>query len=357
MMNDIEMLNLLSNNKGARMDSFWKDKRVIVTGGAGFLGSQLVGKLIQRGAADILIPRIEYYDITDRDSIHQLLDEAMKPASRRPGHLLPDGFKPAAQAEFKPADLVILHLAAHVGGIGANREHPAEFFYDNLMMGVQLMHQAWQRGVGKFVALGTVCAYPKLTPVPFHEDDLWKGYPEETNAPYGLAKKMLLVQAQAYRQQYGFNAIFLLPVNLYGPGDNFNPATSHVIPALIRKCLEGQDHGEKEILVWGDGSPTREFLYVEDAAEGILLATEKYEGPEPVNLGSGHEISIKDLAESIAHLTGYEGKLVWDTSKPNGQPRRALDTSRAEKAFGFRARMDFEEGLRRTIGWYRQQRK
>lgn len=338
-------------------DKFWKDKRVIVTGGAGFLGSFLIEKLIQRGAADILIPHIENYDITDRDSIKRLLDEAMLSPEHRPGHLIPDGFTPVALPAFKPADLVILHLAAHVGGIGANSEHPAEFFYDNLMMGVQLMHQAWQRGVGKFVAIGTVCAYPKFTPVPFKEDDIWNGYPEETNAPYGLAKKMLLVQAQAYRQQYGFNAIFLLPVNLYGPRDNFNLTSSHVIPALIRKCLEAQERGAKEIVVWGDGSPTREFIYVEDAAEGILLASERYNGSNPVNLGSGYEISIKNLAEMVANLSGFEGKLIWDTSKPNGQPRRGLDVTRAEKLFGFRARMNFEEGLRRTIDWYRQNRK
>ena len=250
---------------------------------------------------------------------------------------------------------LIIHLAAHVGGIGANREHPGEFFYDNLMMGVELMHQAWQRGVKKFVAIGTVCAYPKFTPVPFREENLWDGYPEETNAPYGLAKKMLLVQAQAYRQQYGFNAIYLLPVNLYGPRDNFNPATSHVIPALIRKCLEAQERGDPEVVVWGDGSPTREFLYVEDAAEGISLASERYNGSDPVNLGSGNEISIKSLTELIARLAGYSGRVVWDTSKPNGQPRRALDTSRAEAYFGFKARTDFEEGLRRTIAWYRSQ--
>jgi GDP-L-fucose synthase len=225
------------------------------------------------------------------------------------------------------------------------------------MMGVELMHQAWQLGTGKFVALGTVCAYPKFTPVPFREEDLWNGYPEETNAPYGLAKKMLLVQSQAYRQQYGYNAIFLLPVNLYGPGDNFDPASSHVIPALIRKCLEAQERGEKEIVVWGDGSPTREFLFAEDAAEGILLAAEKYNNPDPVNLGSGYEISIKDLVEMIAHLTGYPGKLVWDTSKPNGQPRRGLDVSRAEKTFGFRAGTSFETGLRQTIEWYKENRK
>lgn len=338
-------------------DKFWNDKRVIVTGGAGFLGSFLIEKLIQRGAADILIPHIENYDITDRDSIKRLLDEAMLSPEHRPGHLIPDGFTPVALPAFKPADLVILHLAAHVGGIGANSEHPAEFFYDNLMMGVQLMHQAWQRGVGKFVAIGTVCAYPKFTPVPFKEDDIWNGYPEETNAPYGLAKKMLLVQAQAYRQQYGFNAIFLLPVNLYGPRDNFNLTSSHVIPALIRKCLEAQERGAKEIVVWGDGSPTREFIYVEDAAEGILLASERYNGSNPVNLGSGYEISIKNLAEMVANLSGFEGKLIWDTSKPNGQPRRGLDVTRAEKLFGFRARMNFEEGLRRTIDWYGQNRK
>jgi len=357
MMNGIEMPGLLFNNEGSMENNYWMDKRVIITGGAGFLGSFVVMKLIQRGAVDVLIPRIEHYDFTDRDSINQFLDDAMLPLDRRPAHLIPDGFTPVVQPDLKPADLVILHLAAHVGGIGANRERPAEFFYDNLVMGVQLMHQAWQRGIGKFVAIGTVCAYPKFTPVPFKEDDLWNGYPEETNAPYGLAKKMLLVQAQAYREQYGFNAIFLLPVNLFGPGDNFNPISSHVIPALIRKCLEGQERGENEIVVWGDGSQTREFLYVEDAAEGILLATEQYNGSEPVNLGSGHEISIRDLVETIARLTGYQGKVVWDTSKPNGQPRRGLDVTRAEKYFGFRAGMNFEEGLRRTIEWYRQNRK
>jgi GDP-L-fucose synthase len=341
-------------------NSFWQDKRFIVTGGAGFLGSFIVKKLIQRGAADILIPRIEIYNLVDHDDIRRLLDEAMRPANERPKHLNVTGFQPSilrsAQDKhfnFKPSNTVVIHLAARVGGIGANREHPAEFFYDNLMMGAQLMHQAWQRGIGKFVALGTVCAYPKFTSVPFKEDNLWDGYPEETNAPYGLAKKMLLVQAQAYRQQYGFNAIFLLPVNLYGPGDNFDLKSSHVIPALIRKCLEAQERGEKEISVWGNGSPTREFLYVEDAVEGILLATEKYDGPQPVNLGSGFEISIKDLVEMIARLTGFEGKLVWDVSKPNGQPRRGLDVSRAEKYFGFRAATTLEEGLRRTIEWYR----
>jgi GDP-L-fucose synthase len=341
-------------------DNYWKDKRVIVTGGAGFLGSFITKKLAERGAADILIPRIEYYDLTQREDILRLLNDAVLPIEKRPRHLLPVNlptFRPSDLPTFQPSDLVILHLAARVGGIGANREHPADFFYDNMMMGVELLHQAAQRGVGKFVILGTVCAYPKFTPVPFREDDLWNGYPEETNAPYGLAKKMLLVQAQAYRQQYGFNSIYLLPVNLYGPGDNFNPASSHVIPALIRKCIEAQDLGENEIEVWGDGSPTREFLYVEDAAEGILLATERYNGADPVNLGSGYEISIKDLVEMISHLTGFKGKLVWDTSKPNGQPRRGLDVSRAEKYFGFRARTPFEAGLRRTIDWYKDNRK
>ena len=317
--------------------NYWKDKKVILTGGAGFLGKFVTGKLQQRGATDIYIPLIEEYDLTDHDEIERLYDLTLGGGA-------------------DPARVVVIHLAAHVGGIGANREHPAEFFYDNLMMGVELMHQAWQRGIGKFTAIGTVCAYPKFTPVPFKEDDIWNGYPEETNAPYGLAKKMLLVQAQAYRQQYGFNAIYLLPVNLYGPGDNFNFESSHVIPALIRKSIEAQEKGEKELVVWGDGSPTREFLYVEDAAEGILTATEKYNQPEPVNLGSGYEISIKDLTEMIVRLTGFTGKLVWDTSKPNGQPRRGLDVSRAEKIFGWRAQVPFEEGLSRTIEWYRQNR-
>jgi GDP-L-fucose synthase len=302
----------------------------------------------------VLVPHIEHYDLTNRDMIQHLLDEAHCPPADRSEHLTPHSFQPKQLPNFRPSDLVILHLAAHVGGIGANRERPAEFFYDNLMMGVQLMHEAWKRGVGKFVALGTVCAYPKFTPVPFKEDDIWNGYPEETNAPYGLAKKMLLVQAQAYRQQYGFNAIFLLPVNLYGPGDNFNPSSSHVIPALIRKCLDAKENNEKELIVWGDGSPTREFLYAEDAAEGILLATEKYNGSDPVNLGTGFEISIKDLAEMITRLTGFQGRLVFDTTRPNGQPRRMLDVSRAERLLGFRARVTFEEGLRRTIEWYRK---
>ncbi len=339
------------------VNTFWKDKRVIVTGGAGFLGSFLVERLAKRGAADILIPHIEDYNLVEAGDIRRLLEDGLLAPEKRSPHLLPQGFQPSPLPDFKPSDLVIIHLAARVGGIGANREYPAEFFYDNLMMGIELMHQAWKRGVGKFIALGTVCAYPKFTPVPFREDDLWNGYPEETNAPYGLAKKMLLVQAQAYRQQYGFNSIFLLPVNLYGPRDNFNPASSHVIPAMIRKFLEAKERGEKEVVIWGDGSPTREFLYVEDAAEGILLASEKYNAPDPVNLGSGYEISIKDLARKVAHLAGFEGKLVWDTSKPNGQPRRGLDVSRAEALFGFRANTPFEEGLRRTIAWYQEHHK
>jgi GDP-L-fucose synthase len=249
---------------------------------------------------------------------------------------------------------IVIHLAARVGGIGANRAHPAEFFYDNLMMSVPLLHESWRFGVEKFVAIGTVCAYPKYTPVPFKEENLWNGYPEESNAPYGLAKKMLLVQSQAYRQQYGYNSIFLLPVNLYGPGDNFDLESSHVIPALIRKCVEAKERGDDQIVAWGTGSPTREFLYVKDAAEGILLATERYDESKPVNLGSGMEISIKDLMHLIARLTGFEGKIVWDANKPDGQPRRCLDTSRAEEFFGFCAQTPFEEGLRRTVDWYRQ---
>jgi GDP-L-fucose synthase len=305
---------------------FWKDKRVCVTGGAGFLGSFVIEQLRQRGAKDIYVPTVEEYDLVKLADIQRMYDIA------RP-------------------DLVI-HLAALAGGIGANRARPADFFYVNLMMGVQLMHEAWKRGVGKFVAIGTICAYPKFTPLPFREENLWGGYPEETNAPYGLAKKMLLVQAQAYREQYDFNAIYLLPVNLYGPRDNFNLETSHVIPAQIRKCIEAREQGAAQVSLWGDGSPTREFLYVEDAARGILLAAERYNGSEPTNLGSGFEISIKKLAETIAKLTGFDGEIVWDISKPNGQPRRALDVSRAEEFFGFRAQMPFEEGLRRTIDWY-----
>jgi GDP-L-fucose synthase len=338
-------------------EHFWKNKRVIVTGGAGFLGSFVIQKLVERGATDILVPRIERYNLTDRDSIKQLLEDVMQPADIVPGHLCPGGVSlPPSTFDLQPENLLIIHLAANVGGIGANREHPAEFFYDNLMMGVELMHQAWKRGVGKFVAIGTVCAYPKFTPVPFKEEDLWIGYPEETNAPYGLAKKMMLVQAQAYRQQYDFNAIYLLPVNLYGPRDNFNLETSHVIPALIRKAIEAQERGDKELIAWGDGSPTREFLYVEDAADGIVTAAEKYNGPEPVNLGSGYEISIKDLTELVIRLTGFEGKLVWDTEKPNGQPRRGLDVSRAKEYFGWQAQVPFEEGMRQTIKWFKENR-
>ena len=317
-------------DKAASSRNFWANKRVAVTGGAGFLGSFVTEKLRQRGAAEIFIPTIQDYDFVNLADIQRMLDKAQ-----------PD---------------IIIHLAALAGGIGANRARPAEFYYINMMMGVQLMHEAWKYGVDKFLALGTICAYPKFTPIPFREENLWDGYPEETNAPYGLAKKMLLVQAQAYREQYGFNAIYLLPVNLYGPRDNFNLETSHVIPALIRKCLEAQDRGDKQVVLWGDGSPTREFLYVEDAAEGILLAAEGYNGSDPVNLGSGMEISIKDLATLISQLTGFDGELVWDTTKPNGQPRRVLDTSRAEQYFGFHAQVPFEEGLRRTIEWYREHR-
>lgn len=321
---------------------FWANKLVIVTGGAGFLGSYVVEKLKERCAAEIIVPRLKDYNLCDNNAIRRLFDDTWGS-----GNLQPSTF---------PLETVVIHLAALAGGIGANRARPADFFYVNLMMGVQLMHEAWKRGVEKFVAIGTVCAYPKFSPIPFKEGNLWDGYPEETNAPYGLAKKMLLVQAQAYRQQYGFNAIYLLPVNLYGPRDNFNLETSHVIPALIHKCIEAQERGDKQVVLWGDGSPTREFLYAEDAAEGILLAAEHYDGSEPSNLGSGMEISIKDLAELIARLTGFEGELVWDTSKPNGQPRRALDVTRAEKLFGFRAQMSFERGLRRTIEWYRKHR-
>jgi GDP-L-fucose synthase len=325
----MSILQPASADSSAQND-FWANKRVVVTGGAGFLGSFVTEKLRQRGAKDVFIPKIEDFDFVQLKDIHRMLDEAR-----------PD---------------LIIHLAALAGGIGANRARPAEFYYINMIMGVQLMHEAWKFGVQKFLALGTICAYPKFTPVPFREENLWDGYPEETNAPYGLAKKMLLVQAQAYREQYGFNAIYLLPVNLYGPRDNFNLETSHVIPALIRKCLEAQDRGEKQVVLWGDGSPTREFLYVEDAAEGILLAAERYNGSEPANLGSGMEIRIKDLAELVSRLTGFDGELVWDTTKPNGQPRRVLDTSRAEKYFGFRAQTPFEDGLRRTIEWYREYR-
>jgi GDP-L-fucose synthase len=308
----------------------WQDRRVVVTGGAGFLGSFVVEKLRQRGA-QVTVPRQTDCDLRDVTAIRRVLHDA------------------------RPA--MVIHLAARVGGIGANREHPAEFFYDNLMMGAQLLHESWRTGVEKFVAVGTVCAYPKFTPVPFREEDLWNGYPEETNAPYGIAKKMLLVQSQAYRQQHGFNSIFLLPVNLYGPRDNFDPATSHVIPALIRKCVEAKDKGELSIEVWGDGSPTREFLYVDDAAEGILLAAERYNDGDPVNLGSAFEISIRDLVEIIRRLTDFKGRILWDTTKPNGQPRRKLSVDRARERFGFQANVSFEEGLRQTVGWYIQDRR
>lgn len=310
--------------------NFWKDRRVIVTGGAGFLGSYVVEKLKERGCNDIFVPLVEDYDLTKEKNIIKLYQDY-------------------------PADIVI-HLAAVVGGIGANRENPGKFFYDNLVMGAMLMEYARQFKVDKFIAIGTICAYPKFTPVPFKEEDLWNGYPEETNAPYGLAKKMMLVQSQAYRAQYGFNSIFLLPLNLYGPGDNFNPKSSHVIPALIKKFVEAVEKGKDEVVCWGTGKPTRGFLYAEDATEGIILAAEKYNKSEPVNLGSDLEISIKDLAELIAKFCGFKGKIKWDSSKPDGQPRRKLDISRAEKEFGFKAGMDFEEGLKKTVDWYKRSR-
>lgn len=310
--------------------SFWGSKRVLVTGGAGFLGSFVVEKLRERGCANIFIPRSKEYDLVDNEACKRVYRDAK-----------PD---------------IVIHLAVLVGGIGANIKNPGKFFYDNLMMGVQMIEQGRLYGIEKFVAIGTICAYPKYTPVPFKEEDLWNGYPEETNAPYGLAKKMLLVQAQAYKKQYGFNVIYLLPVNLYGPRDNFDLETSHVIPALIRKCIEANLKGGSDsvITVWGTGKPTREFFYVEDAAEGILLAAERYNEPEPVNLGGGCEISIKDLVDLIVKLTGFKGKIAWDATKPDGQPRRCLDTSRAKRELGFEATMSFEEGLRRTIGWYRK---
>ncbi len=311
--------------------SFWSNKRVLITGGAGFLGSFVVEKLRQRGCKDIFVPRRKDYDLVEMEAVKRI------------------------HKDTQPN--MVIHLAARVGGIGANQANPGKFFYDNLMMGAQLMEIGRQAGVEKFVTISTICAYPKFTPVPFKEEDLWNGYPEETNAPYGLAKKMLLVQSQAYRQQYGFNSIVLFPVNLYGPRDNFDLQTSHVIPALIRKCLEAKRRDASNIEVWGDGSPTREFLYVEDAAEGICLAAERYDSSEPVNLGSGMEISIKDLVHTIKRMTGFTGEIIWDTTKPNGQPRRSLDISRAEKHFGFRAKTSFEEGLRLTIEWYKDQNK
>lgn len=309
-------------------ETYWAGRRVLVTGGAGFLGTPVVAQLEARGAREVFVPRSRDYDLTRLEAIRQVLA----------------GSKPD----------VVIHLAALAGGIGANRARPGEFFYDNLMMGAQLMHESYVAGVEKFVGIGTVCAYPKFVPVPFREEDLWQGYPEETNAPYGLAKKMLLVQGQAYRDQYGFNAIHLLPVNLYGPGDDFDLETSHVIPALIRKSLEAKARGDHQLVAWGTGAPTREFLYVDDAAEGIVLATERYDGAEPVNLGSSYEISIRRLLETIVDLVGFDGEIVWDTSKPDGQPRRKLDVSRARDYFGFEARTRFEEGIGKTVEWYRE---
>jgi GDP-L-fucose synthase len=301
-------------------------KCVLVTGGAGFLGTWVVKRLRVAGCQSITVPRRHDVDLVQEAAVRQLYDTVR-----------PD---------------IVIHLAARVGGIGANREHPAGFFYDNVMMGALLMDHARRHGVEKFVSVGTVCCYPKHTPVPFREDSLWDGYPEETNAPYGIAKKMLLVQGQAYREEYGLNAVFLLPVNLYGPGDNFDPATSHVIPALIRRCVEAREAHQDEIVVWGTGKATREFLYVEDAAEALVLATLQYDGTEPVNVGAGFEISISELVERIVALTGFKGRIVWDASKPDGQPRRCLDTTRAERAFGFRAATSFADGLERTVRWY-----
>ena len=312
------------------MSDFFKNKRRVVTGGAGFLGGYIIDGLRKRGCKNILIPKIEDYNFVNLPDIIRMYDD-MKPD-------------------------IVIHLAAVVGGIGANRQHPGKFFYENLMMGVQLIDQARLRKIEKFVAIGTVCSYPKFTPVPFKEDDIWNGYPEETNAPYGLAKKMLLVQSQSYRAEYGFNSIFLVPVNLYGPRDNFNPDSSHVIPALIKKCVDAIDAGDDHIVCWGTGSASREFIYVSDAAEGILLASERYNGTEPVNIGAGFEITIKDLVEKIVKLTGFKGQIRWDPSKPDGQPRRRLDVSRAKKLFGFEAQMTFDEGLKKTIDWFLENR-
>ncbi len=311
------------------MRSYFKNKRILVTGGMGFLGTNVVNKLLQKGVNrdNIIIPRSSDYDLRNATNVKKVV---------------------------KNID-VIIHLAAKVGGIGFNKEHPAEMFYDNLIMGIELMHQAYLAHVQKFVAVGTICCYPKYTKVPFKEENLWDGYPEETNAPYGLAKKMLLVQSQAYRQQYGFNAIFLLPVNLYGCGDNFNPDSSHVIPALVKKFFDAKTKGLAKVDVWGTGRATREFLYVEDAAKAIIMATEKYNKPAPINIGAGFEISIKELAYTIAKIIGYKGKIVWDTTKPDGQPRRMLDTAKAQKEFGFKATTSFAEGLRKTITYYEKE--
>jgi len=307
--------------------SFCEGKRILVTGGAGFLGKRVADKLRAASPSSIFIPRRSEYDLVEQKDVARVYEDAR-----------PD---------------IVVHIAAEVGGIGANRANPGRFFYNNLMMSTQLMEYGRRFGVEKFVAIGTICAYPKFTPIPFKEENLWDGYPEETNAPYGMAKKMLLVQAQAYRQQYGFNAIYLLPVNLYGPEDNFDPETSHVIPAMIKKCVDAVNKNSSEIVLWGTGTPSREFLYVDDAAQAIVLATERYNGADPVNIGSGMEITIKDLAQLIANLTNFKGRLVWDPAQPDGQPRRALDVSKAETFFGFRARTPFEEGLRRTINWYK----
>lgn len=311
--------------------SFWTSKRVVVTGGAGFLGSFVVDQLRAKGCRQIVVPRSKDYDLVQMNAVQQLYGDAN-----------PD---------------IVIHLAARVGGIGANQANPGRFFYDNLMMGTQLIEVGRQRGLKKFVATGTICAYPKFAPIPFKEDDIWNGYPEETNAPYGLAKKMMLVQSQAYRQQYGFHSIVLFPVNLYGPRDNFDLETSHVIPALIRKCVAAKDAGQASISLWGDGSPTREFLYVEDAAEAILLAAEQYDGDAPVNLGTGEEVAIRDLAGMIAAEVGFTGKIQWDTTKPNGQPRRCLDVNRAKQLFGFQARHNLRDGLKKTVQWFQANRQ
>jgi len=310
---------------------FWKNRRITITGGKGFLGSYIIEKLQDRGCKNIAIANLPDYNLTRLPDIKRMYNDQK-----------PD---------------IVIHLAAVVGGIGANKEYPGKFFYENAIMGIQLMHEGYLNNLEKFVALGTICAYPKFTPVPFKEEDIWNGYPEETNAPYGLAKKLMLVQSQAYRQQYGFNSIFLLPVNLYGPRDNFEPKSSHVIPAIIKKCVDAIDQGKNEIIGWGSGTPSREFIYVEDAAEGILLATEKYNKSSPVNIGAGFEITVKDLVNLIVKLTKFKGKIIWDTSKPDGQPRRMLDTSKAEKEFFFKAKTSLDEGLNMTIEWYRIHKK